>query len=208
MLTDRKEMGWRSVHIGLLSEVQEGGRTVEEAVFWYNVTKGTHELSPYELVFAATSRKPWTGSCRGEIKRPEADATDCEGGISDGQVDPNRDVELNPFVVGEEVYLRDPLGRCDTEWSGPHRITEVRSAVSVVVNDDGISRHVSHLRFVPGRCPIEGSLRLNDDSDDHPLISDDNAASTEAEDGAGPGPVRRSSRSRQPPAWFPDYVLD
>lgn len=55
------------------------------------------------------------------------------------------------------MYLRDPLGRCDIEWSRPHRVTEVRSVVYVVLDEDGVSRHVSHLRFDPRKHPLNDS---------------------------------------------------
>ena len=108
----------------------------------------------------------------------------------DCRCDRYRELVHNPFVVGDEVYLRNPIGRCDSEWSGPHRVTEVRSAVSVVLDEDGVLRHVSHLRFVPSRRPH---------SDDEVTLPDE--ASTPS------AVVRRSSRVRRAPYWSDDYVL-
>lgn len=103
--------------------------------------------------------------------------------------------------------MRDPLGRCDVDWSGPHQITDVRSAVSVVINDDGVSRHVSHLRFVPNKSPVEdfSDAESQDESDglDHveeQQAPNGNNTSTDC--------LRRSARVRNPPAWTADYVMD
>ncbi len=113
-----------------------------EAVLWENSTCGEQVASPYELVFSAKSRKPGVTRHCVEVERP----------LLPTRQDHTRyfDCERNPFVVGDAVYLRPPKGRCDSKWSGPHRITAIRSSVSVVLNDDGVSRHVSHLRRVPG----------------------------------------------------------
>lgn len=51
----------------------------------------------------------------------------------------------NPFSVGDKVYLRTD-GKCTSEWSGPHRVTAIRSVVAVELDDDGISRHIVHLK--------------------------------------------------------------
>ena len=39
--------------------------------------------------------------------------------------------------------------RCDKPWSGPHRVTAIKSSVSVALDDTDIPRHISHLRRVP-----------------------------------------------------------
>lgn len=71
---------------------KRGGRTVEEAAFWYNATKGLKDSSPYELVFAAIARKPWVGSVRVEGERTAADTDETD--------DRYQDAGLNPFMVG------------------------------------------------------------------------------------------------------------
>ena len=187
---------------------KRGGRTVEEAVFWYNVTRGRHEASPYEVVFAAKSRKPWSGSIRVEVERSVPALRRSVTNTSD---DHYHDLNRNPFVEGDQVYLRDPHGRCDIEWSGPHRVTEVRSGVSVVLDEDGVSRHVSHLRFVPGKHPLsDGSEEMASDTfgpaeggseNDSVNVTDENSGDTSTV------AVRRSGRSRRLPYWSSDYVL-
>lgn len=188
---------------------KRGGRTVEEAVFWYNVTRGHHESSPYESVFAAKSRKPWSGSIRTEVERSPPAVRQSATSVLD---DCYHDLDRNPFVEGDQVYLRDPLGRCDTEWSGPHRVTEVRSGVSVVINDDGVSRHVSHLRFVPGKHPLRDSYEdvvLDTGSSEQRDSEEENVNNVihEDSDNTNAVAVRRSDRSRRLPCWSSDYVL-
>ena len=45
--------------------------------------------------------------------------------------------------MGDAVFLRGD-GRCDSQWSGPHRVTAIHSSVAVELDDDGVTRHVSH----------------------------------------------------------------
>jgi hypothetical protein len=177
-----------------------GSSSVEEVIFWYNNTSGKHLVSPYELVFCARSRKPGISATRMHITRPKIPS----------ESDDNKayqDVTRNPFVPGEKVYLRHPDGRCDREWSGPHAVTSVTSSVSVIVNNDGIPRHISHVRKVP--LP---ALSLDEDESSS---SDEERSSTEDDvesDGGRNNVVkdsilRRSSRTRQKPAWLKDYDM-
>lgn len=129
------------VHRSVKRTVARSNSTVQEAVFWVNNTRGTRVASPYELVFSAISRKPGVTSERVNIERPQL--------LSHDEISSYQDCSKNPFVVGDRVYLRRPDGRCDLSWSGPHRVTMIKSSVSVELNDDGISRHISHLRRVP-----------------------------------------------------------
>ena len=75
----------------------------------------------------------------------------------------------------------------------------LNSTVSVVLNDDGISRHISHIRRVPP--PIGDSSE------------EDNEESVDGEGGAiigartGRSSVRRSTRARQPLIWSYDYDM-
>ena len=77
----------------------------------------------------------------------------------------NRDYEQNPFSVGQKVYLRVPDGRCSNEWSGPHRVTKLQSDVSVILDEDGVTRHVSHLRKIPRDTTQFKEVKEMEDSD-------------------------------------------
>ena len=114
-------------------------------------------------------------------------------------------------VFGDSVYLRPPSGRCDEEWSGPHRITSVNSAVSVIINDDGVSRHVSHLRAVPqfSAGEDEDSFVRAERRGDAEIASqgESDEGLDDQEQDAREEPVRRSTRTKRPPVWHSDYVM-
>lgn len=167
-------------------------RSIQEAVFWVNNSRDGNSLSPYEIMFAASSRKPGINKDRQEITRPQVP-------ISDFKID-HYSVDRNPLTVGDRVYLRNPDGRCDNIWSGPHTVTDIRSSVGVVLNDDGITRHVSHVRIVPGEMSENeevGNGFLNDEDDD------DYRSRDSLEDIIN---VRRSSRTPRRPLWMNDYI--
>ena len=181
------------VHRTVKRTVKRANCTVAEAVFWVNNTRGEHANSPFELVFAARPRKPGVSVARTEVHRSP----------STGQPDPSQnyaDCTRNPFVVGDSVYLRRPDGQCDQEWSGPHRVTLLRSSVSVVLDDDNISRHVSHLRRVPRPGHSQEAAPSNSSDEDD---EGDMAAGGDAE-----GQPRRSARARRPPRWCQDFIMD
>ena len=71
----------------------------------------------------------------------------------------------NPFSPGDQVYLQHS-SRCDVPWSGPHRVTEVKSAVVVELDNDGVLRHVSHLRRVPTR-QLPASVSVDEETSDN-----------------------------------------
>lgn len=176
--------------------VRRSGRPVSEATFWLNNTRGAgSSASPYELVFSATSRKPGITSERIEIVRPQLP-------ISNSQT-MYESLERNPFAVGERVYLRTSNGKCDDVWSGPHSITAIKSSVSVELNEDGIARHVSHLRPVPA-CRRDSTSSSGEFGVDVDLES--GSASPQEDEGEAV-PLRRSARTRRKPIWHGDYVM-
>lgn len=178
-------------------------RTIEEAAFWVNNTRTVKGYCPYELVFCARSKKPGVSSSRKHISRPElaADTT-----ANDDYSDTSR----NPLSVGDHVYLRPQSGRCDAEWTGPHRVTTIRSSVSVEIDHDGVSRHVSHLRLVPLDPDQDDDIAVNkvstgyyDDEDEEWLCGYENESSEPSDEVT----VRRSNRIRYPPRWMNDYAV-
>ena len=82
-----------------------------------------------------------------------------------------------PFVVREKVYLRPPSGNCQEQWSGPHTITNINSPYSVELNEDGISRHTSHLRST-----VRSSERTNFQHDDSGSSSSDDDAENQQQE--------------------------
>ena len=119
------------------------------------------------------------------------------------------------------VYLRTD-GKCDSEWSGPHRITCIKSAVSVELDDDGVTRHISHIKKVPrssdhAGSEIQSDSSDTDDTDDsvdidthtnaqeyvyHPDLP--SAATSDDEDNHS-SPIR-PVKTRHPPRYLCDYV--
>ena len=192
---------------------------IEEAVFWVNATRGQGTASPYELVFAATPRKPGVNSTRREFPRPQSPP-------SVAAQDPYRDCESNPFVVGDRVYLRSSHGRCDVPWSGPHTVTALRSSVSVELDEDGVSRHISHLRLVPSPISPTDNPSLTFPKADGPNESftldgpgQDGASTSSGQDGTEDriGPAHRDpdgtgsnlgrgKRECRRTMWWNDYV--
>ena len=61
------------------------------------------------------------------------------------------------FIVGDVVYLQWPNGWCDCEWSGPNHITMLNSNVSIMLDNDGIYCHISHVWPPLGDCTGENS---------------------------------------------------
>ena len=191
------------VHRTIKRSVARTRRGVEEAVFWHNNTRGGKAATPYEMVFAARSKKPNVSPHREEIERPQLDPPPP---VDHGDY---RECERNPFSAGDLVYLRNPGGRCYTEWSGPHRVTSVFSSVAAEVGDDGIPRHVSHLRKVP---PKHGENDLDDSSilqvsDDSSNEGDNLSRVEEHLSVCSRSSPRRSHRERRRPPWWDDYNI-
>ena len=106
--------------------VARSSRSVADCVFWYNATSSAHECSPFEAVLGVKPRLPGVRTERLEVERSHA----CERTKAPQCLD--RGVDMNPFAVGDQVFLRPPGGRCDAIWTGPHRVTAVKSATTVV----------------------------------------------------------------------------
>ena len=174
------------------------GRSVEEACFWVNTTRGTKTVSPYEMMFGAQARMPGVTEKRKMIERPKDLVMSHVSNAEDYD-----NVDRNPFSVGELVFLKNPNGRCDESWSGPHRITEIKSAVAAEIEDDGIHRHVSHLRRVPRKVSENRGERDRTDSSES-----DSESSSEMEEVQQTVPqARKSSRERRRPGWWSDYDM-
>ena len=215
------------VHRTVKRAVKRSCRSVEEAVFWVNNTRGERKLSPFELVFAASSRKPGVTTDRTEIIRPK------QGNDKIDNEFMYLNCDRNPFLVGDLVYLRQPGSRCDTAWSGPHRVTDILSNVSVQLDADGIARHVSHLRLVPGYSSPENvsSVTFNEENDDFevklregedaPITKSENEFPSDSEITMNDSSENvaseqfhrneelqtRSGRSIRPPKWLNDYEM-
>lgn len=187
--------------------------TIEECVFWYNVTSGPQKIPPYNLIFHSSSRLPGVKSCR----TPECESVKNWMRKNDSDQRFVDDIR-NPFVVGDTVYLRSD-GKCDSEWSGPHTVTNILSEVSLEIDSDGVTRHVSHLKRVPrGIAVSDGDdsssdsdsdmTNFNEDSSSHvsPVVSDSIEEPTYSGDSQPGRQNQRTSRTRRRPDYLIDYV--
>lgn len=191
------------VHRTIKRTVKRTSGSVLEAVFWLNNTRGIRGASPYEFVFCARSRKPGVSAARVEVERP------CGPSKTVDVTNSYNDCSRNPFVVGDLVYRRPPDGRCNQEWSGPHRVTAIRSSVTAVLDEDNVSRHVSHIR----RVPHQGTDRQHVPSSSDDDSDDDQDLATEVDSSDDQGLVteetrpRRSCRERRSPRWTKDFHM-
>ena len=139
-------------HRTVKRSVARSSCSVAEAVFWLNNSRTSSAFSPFELLFSMQCKKPGicnTGTMLNRSELPNYSPVDPANSSYS-------DIESNPFIVGDQVYLRPNDGKCDKKWTGPHRITKLLSRVSVVINDDGVARHISHLRKV-SKCQSQNS---------------------------------------------------
>ncbi len=162
------------------------GKSVEMCTFWYNVTHGHRSCSPYESLFAVKPRIPGVRATRTEISRVPS---------STHQEMPDRRVESNPFELGDEVYLKPVNAKCDQLWTGPHRVTAVKSNVTVEIGEDGITRHISYLRKVPLRYRSD-SFTSGNSSESSSESEVEAGESYEAQPANSELPLRRSTRIR------------
>ena len=145
-------------------------------------------------MFGAQARVPGVTEKRRSVQRPKDLA------MSEGSDAKYPDRERNPFSVGELVFLKNTNGRCDEPWSGPHRISDIESSVAAEIENDGIPRHVSHLRRVPRKEEESRSIRHDSDS------SGSESEKEEVENTES-GRVRRSNRECRRPGWWSDYEM-
>ena len=186
------------------------GNSVEKCAFWYNVTRGDRNHSPHELLFHVKPRIPGVRSIR------ERNCVELE--LQEDRSEEMKNIERNPFVLGDRVYLRSS-GMCSDPWTGPHIVTKIKSAVSLEIDEDGITRHISHVRKkekVDSNIEhySEDTETSNSESENDGFMpsGDNQTIELQTQDW---GPIdsavdaqilRRSERTRQSPAYLNDYV--
>ena len=132
MLIVHKGMVCVRNHRTIKTAVAQLGSLAEEAACWYNVSTGAKNTSPFVWIFGAKPRLPGASSSCEYTAHP----------VEMPHVYTCSEATKNPY----KVYLQCS-SCCDVPWSGPHRVTEVKSAV-VVELDDGVT---CHLKRVPIR---------------------------------------------------------
>ena len=125
------------MHRTIKTSVVRTSRTVDEAVFWHNVTSVGDHASSFEMVFGMRPKLP------GVRKQREGVDQKMEIWSDDDHVKNSVD-ELSTYVVGDKVFLKDS-GRCTDAWSGPHRVTTLWSPVAVeLVTTRHVGAHVKN----------------------------------------------------------------
>jgi transposase InsO family protein len=171
--------------------VARSGKSVEEAVYWYNNSPRSNGVVPAEAVYR------YTPQIYGE-----------KG--ADG-----RDIPICPrFSVGDMVYVRPSSAKCTSVWK-PGRVTKVVSDQTVEVN--GINRHVADLRFGWSEEQHDGEPNSEDNRPDGVEIEweleqdasdgeDDSNSSDDADDPDVEADPRRSTRDRRLPDRYGTFV--
>ena len=138
------------------------GKTVKECVIWYNGTTGKHTESPYEMIFRPKPRLPIVREMR---------VIECTTDVSLSNSDDENDygvLAMNPFKINDRIYLRS-TGKCDDPWTGPHKVSNILSVVTLELDNKSIARHISHMRKVEDKSGLadEGQMQEgNTDSSD------------------------------------------
>lgn len=150
--------------------VAERGRIdPREAVYWYNISpkdRQKTETVPHLSVFTYHPRQ-----------------------LGKEEVEMHEPVE-SPYSVGQEVWVKPPIGRCTTQW-GRGTVTGVNSKNNLEI--DGMPRHVLDVRGVtiPTRAGVLGTPEQQ----------------TEGLEENTQQARRYPLRERRAPAWTEDYEL-
>ena len=133
---------WNVVHIFSCAHRQQGngiverqhrtvkrmaartGSSVQEMAFWYNFSSKVDGTTPAESIYRYSGQS-----------LPE---------VHGNSFRPQRNTHLNPFSIGDRVYVKPPGARCTTTWP-TGEVTAIISNTSVKVG--ATPRHVSDLRL-------------------------------------------------------------
>ena len=179
------------------------GGTVNEMVFWYNNTPNSEGVVPSERLFKYMPHN-----------------------LPEGTKSPNRDISLNPYKVGDEVYVKPGTVRCTSVWR-TGIITDIVSNTAVKV--DGMTRHVGDIRFCWRQSTDQPSTDYEVDFKEntseldiaqynvnHGGCDSDSMGNDDNDNNDG-GCVNvnqdenvyvRSVRNRKPPAWLADFMIN
>jgi hypothetical protein len=157
------------------------GGTVNDMLYWYNNSPHADGVVPFRKLFSYEPQKPVA----------------TEGA--------KRDTSLNPYKVGDQVYVKPANVRCTSVW----KVGNITALVSnTAVKVDNMTRHVGDIRFCwrPDKhapslldCEIDISNRLEQESvvnSEHQC--EDNSDNVEDDDCRSSRPVR----ARKPPDFY------
>ena len=187
--------------------VARSGGSVEEMVFWYNNTPNWEGNVPACGVFRYSTSLPGESTRQLTTKASRLDG-------------------LNPYRVGERVYVKPPNAGCTTSWK-EGTITDI--IADVVVEVDGRNRHIADVRRIVRDKKGEESVREiellarngsngesgnesreDDESEEEDDISssDGEVRSTQSNDPPDGRERSRPIRERAPPKWLADFYVD
>ena len=166
---------WNVVHIFSCAHRQQGngiverqhrtvkrmaartGGSVQEMAYWYNFSSKVDDATPADSIYRYSG-----------LSLPE---------VRGNSFKPQRDTHLNPFSVGDRVYVKPPGARCTTTWL-TGEVTAIVSNTSVRVG--GTPRHVSDLRLCQPSDPVDEDNGIS-------VLYDIDCQVDNEGDGVGPG---------------------
>ena len=170
------------------------GGSINDMLFWYNNTPNADSVVPTERLFRYTMQTP-----------------NALGTVS-------RDVSLNPYKVGDHVYVKPGSVKCTSVWR-PGVITGLVSNTAVKV--DGMTRHVGDVRFCwrpaierkPTFVHSECDYIVDEpDRADNELSDADSISASDDENGSDmdqlDAQLNRPARDRKPPSWLADFYVN
>ena len=176
------------------------GGSVQEMAYWYNFSSKVDDATPADSIYRYSI-----------LSFPE---------VRGNPFKPQRDTHLNPFSVGDRVYVKPPGARCTTTWL-TGEVTAIVSNTSVRVG--GTPRHVSDLRLCQPSDPVHEDNGISvlydidcqvdnegdgvgpgDNVDQHEAASDVGDVGTN-DNSADP---ERPTRARNPPERYGNNIYD
>ena len=176
------------------------GGSVQEMAYWYNFSSKVDDATPADSIYRYSG-----------LSLPE---------VRGNSFKPQRDTHLNPFSVGDRVYVKPPGARCTTTWL-TGEVTAIISNTSVRVG--GTPRHVSDLRLCQPSDPVDEDNGISvlydidcqvdnegdgvgpgDNVDQHEAASDVGDVGTN-DNSADP---ERPTRARNPPERYGNNIYD
>ena len=106
------------------------GKEPDQVTFWYNRTSvNAKSKSPFEKLSSGGRA----------VRIPFLLSSDCD--------DILQDENTYCFLLGQRVFVKpDQHTKCTKTWRGPFEVTKIYDEYSIEVDNDGIRRHISHVR--------------------------------------------------------------
>ncbi|XP_067932887.1 uncharacterized protein [Watersipora subatra] len=188
-------------HRTIKRAIMRTGKGPEEMAYWYNNSPNSNGIVPVEELYSY--RSDLTGATK---------PTEIPQKLSD-----NRDCSLNPYKVGNTIYVKPVNARCFDKWKC-RKVTKINSSTSVKV--DGTNRHVSDLRLAHqdeiadgvhvSTRPTKESNQVEVEFSTSDLLDNNAQLNREPVDsdlGQNSDFENRPVRDRRLPKWLSNFVL-